>query len=87
MSRDSSSPLCFRLSVQDRRLVETVAAFRGQTLSDYVREIVVERSAAIVQAEGRDKILRALQESNSRFSQEKRDLYVQGVDHGAPRHK
>jgi len=65
--------------------VETVAAYRGQTLSDYVREIVIERSAATVQAEGRDKILRALQESNSRFSQEKRDLYEQGVDQAAPR--
>ncbi|WP_214401815.1 hypothetical protein [Pseudonocardia lacus] len=85
MPRESSSPLCFRLSVQDRRLVETVAAFRGQTLSDYVREIVIEKSAAIVQTEGRDKILRVLQETGNRSTEEQRERYEQGVDHAAPR--
>lgn len=85
MPRESSIPLCFRLTVQDRRLVETVATYRGQTLSDYVREVVLERSTAIVQAEGRDKILRSLQESNSKLSAEKRDLYEQGIGQASRR--
>jgi uncharacterized protein (DUF1778 family) len=85
MPRESSTPLCFRLSSQDRRLVETVAAYQGQTLSDYVREVVLERSASIVRSEGSDKILRALEESNSRLSEEKRALYEQGIGHVGPR--
>ncbi len=79
MPRESSTPLCFRLSAQDRRLVETVAAFRGQTLSDYVREVVLDRSEAIVQTEGSDKILRALAETNSRLNSEKLELYQQAI--------
>jgi uncharacterized protein (DUF1778 family) len=85
MPRESSTPLCFRLSTQDRRLVETVAAFQGQTLSDYVREVVLERSAAIVQREGRDKILRVLEESNSRLSEERRALYEGAIGQVSPR--
>ena len=79
MPRESSTPLCFRLSTQDRRLVETVAAYKGQTLSDYVREVVLHRSEAIVQAEGSDKILRVLEESNSRLNSEKLELYQQAI--------
>lgn len=80
MARESSTPLCFRLTTQDRRLVETVAAYRGQTLSDYVREVVLERSDQIVRSEGSDKILRALEESNSRLNEEKLELYQQAID-------
>ncbi len=87
MPGESSTPLCFRLTAQDRRLVETVAAYRGQTLSDYVREIVLEHSAATVRAEGQDKILRALEESNSRLTEEKRELYQLGISQVAPRRK
>jgi uncharacterized protein (DUF1778 family) len=75
MARESSTPLCFRLSAEDRRLVETVAAYRSQTVSDYVRELVLERSEEIVQSEGRDKILKTLEESNSRLRSEKLELY------------
>jgi hypothetical protein len=50
-----------------------------------VREVVLDSSAAIVQAEGRDKILRALQESNSRLSEEKRALYEQGIGQASHR--
>jgi uncharacterized protein (DUF1778 family) len=79
MSRESSTPLCFRLSVEDRRLVETVAAYRKQTVSDYVRELVLDRSEEIVQSEGRDKILKVLEESNSRLRDERLELYHQAI--------
>ncbi len=85
MPRESSTPLCFRLTTQDRRLVETVAAFRGQTLSDYVREVVLERSTKIVESEGSDKILRAIEESNSRLSEERLALYEGAIGQVAPR--
>lgn len=79
MAREPSTPLCFRLSADDRRLVETVAAYRSQTVSDYVRELVLERSEEIVQSEGRDKILKALAEANTRLRDEKYELYQQAI--------
>jgi uncharacterized protein (DUF1778 family) len=85
MARESSTPLCFRLNTQDRRLVETVAAYRGQTLSDFVREIVLEYSDQVVRSEGSDKIMRALEESNSRLNEQKLELYQQAIDHSSPR--
>jgi len=84
MARESASPVSFRLSPDDRRLVETVAAYRRQTVSDFVRSVVLEVSETIVRAEGRDKILRSLQDSNSRLNQEKLELYQLGVNHAAP---
>jgi len=80
MARESASPVSFRLSAEDRRLVETVAAFRNQTVSDFVRSVVIEVSETIIRTEGKDKILKALQESNSRLNNEKLALYRQAVD-------
>jgi len=40
----------------------------------------------IVRTEGSDKILKALQESNTRLNQEKLDLYRRAVDHASPSH-
>jgi uncharacterized protein (DUF1778 family) len=79
MPRESSTPLCFRLSVEDRRLVETVAAYRRQTVSDYVRELVLDKSEEIVRSEGSDKILKALDEANSRLREEQSELYRQAI--------
>lgn len=79
MPRESSTPLCFRLTAEDRRLVETVAAYRRQTVSDYVRELVLDKSEEIVQSEGSDKILKALEEANSRLRDEKLELYQQAI--------
>ena len=84
MPKESASPVSFRLSPDDRRLVETVAAYKQMTLSDFVRSVVLDVSATIVRNEGRDKILKSLHESNSRLNQEKLDLYEQAVDHAAP---
>ncbi len=84
MAKEAASPVSFRLSSEDRQLVETVAAYRNQTLSDFVRSVVVEFAESIVQAEGRDKILKSLEESNNKLSQQRRELYRQAVDHATP---
>jgi uncharacterized protein (DUF1778 family) len=84
MAREAASPVSFRLSPEDRQLVETVAAYRNQTLSDFVRSVAVQAAETVVQIEGKDKILRALEESNSRFNEERRALYRRGVDHATP---
>jgi len=84
MPGETASPVSFRLSAEDRRLVEAVAAYRGQSLSDFVRSVVLEAAATVVRTTGRDEILRSLQESNHRLSREKLDLYERGVDHVTP---
>lgn len=84
MARETASPVSFRLSSEDRQLVETVAAYRNQTLSDFVRSVVIQAAETVVQLEGRDKILRALEESNSQLNEQRRALYRQGIDHARP---
>ena len=84
MPRENASPVSFRLSAEDRRLVEAVAAYRDQSLSDFVRSVVMEAAATVVRTTGRDEILRSLRESNRRLNREKLDLYERGVDHATP---
>lgn len=84
MAREAASPVSIRLSPEDRQLVATVAAYRNQTLSDFVRSVVIQAAETIVELEGRDKILRALEESNNRLNEQRRVLYRQGIDHATP---
>ena len=84
MPRETASPVSFRLSAEDRQLVEAVAAYRDQSLSDFVRSVVLEAAATLVRTTGRDEILRSLRESNRRLNKEKLDLYERGVDHATP---
>jgi uncharacterized protein (DUF1778 family) len=80
MAKESPSPMSFRLSPEDRRLVETVAAYRNQTVSDFVRSVVVEAANHVLSTEGHDKILKKLEESSARMSEERLELYQRAVD-------
>jgi uncharacterized protein (DUF1778 family) len=57
-----SSPLCFRVTSEERRLVETVAAFLDQTVSEFARSALIEAASKIVEAEGPDKIVQKIDE-------------------------
>lgn len=81
MPRDSASPVSFRLSAEDRRLVEMVAAFHDQSVSDFIRRVVVESARAILEREGADKVLEVVRESNSRLNEQRLELYQQAVEH------
>jgi uncharacterized protein (DUF1778 family) len=81
MAKDSPSPVSFRLSPDDRRLVETVAAYKGQSLSDFVRTVVLEAAKHVVSSDGEDKILKALEESSERMSEQRKALYQRGIGH------
>ena len=81
MPRDSASPVSFRLSAEDRRLVEMVAAFHDQSVSDFIRRVVVESARAILEREGADKVLEVVRESNSRLNEQRLELYQQVVEH------
>jgi uncharacterized protein (DUF1778 family) len=83
MVKESPSPVSFRLSPEDRRLVETVAAYRNQSVSDFLRTVVLEFANEVVRVEGQDKILKVLEESSSRLNDEKRDLYQRAVEHAS----
>ena len=82
MAKDSLTPMSFRLSAEDRQRIETVAAYRNQTVSDFLRSVVLEAADQIINSEGQDKILRVLEETTSRMDKERRELFrraVQGV--------
>jgi uncharacterized protein (DUF1778 family) len=74
MAKDTS-PLCFRLSPDDRRLVEMVAAYMGQSVSDFIRSIVVGAASRVVADHGPDKIVRELDERNQKMSDERRQVF------------
>ncbi len=85
MAKETPSPVSFRLSPEDRALVETVAAYRHQTVSDFVRSVVVSYANHVVQTEGRDKILRTLAEANDRLKEERLEVWAQAVDQAGAR--
>jgi uncharacterized protein (DUF1778 family) len=63
MAKDTS-PVCFRLAPEQRRIIEVVAAYTNQSVSDFLRQSALTMAAAIVDEHGMDKILQALDEEN-----------------------
>lgn len=84
MPKEAASPVSFRLSADDRRLVETVAAFYNQTVSDFVRSVVLEAANEVVRTEGQDKILQVLEERSTRMDLQRQALYRQAVGRSSP---
>lgn len=85
MAKESPSPLSFRLSAEDRWLVETVAAYRNQSVSDFLRSVILQFANQVIATEGEDKILKALEESSSRLNDEKLEYYQRAVEHANSR--
>jgi uncharacterized protein (DUF1778 family) len=83
MPRQSASPVSFRLSAEDRRLVEVVAAYRGLSTSEFMRRMVVGGARAILEQEGADRVLDSVRESNARLNEQRIELYQQALDHAA----
>jgi uncharacterized protein (DUF1778 family) len=86
MAKDTS-PLCFRLSRDDRRLIETVAAYSDQSVSDFVRSVAVDAAAQIVHDEGIDKIVHTIAERNERMSEEKRRAFEAAAEQHSGSHR
>ena len=80
MPRESVSPVSFRLSAEDRRLVEIVAAYYELSLSDFIRRAVVDAARDVLDREGADKVLEVIRESNSRLAEQRIQLFKQTVD-------
>jgi uncharacterized protein (DUF1778 family) len=80
MPRDSASPVSFRLSAEDRRLVEIVSAFYELSLSDFIRQVVVEAARDVLEREGPDKVLEVVRESNSRLAEQRLQLFRETVN-------
>lgn len=74
MAKESQSPVSFRLSAEARERVEIVAAYRNQTVSDFLRSVAIEAADQIIRSEGEDKILRALEESSARLERERLEV-------------
>ena len=80
MAKESPSPMSFRLTPEDRRLVETVAAYKNQTVSDFVRSVVIEAANQVFNSEGHDKILKKLEESSARMAEERLESYQRAAE-------
>lgn len=80
MAKDSASPVSFRLSAEDRRLVEMVAAYHELSVSDFIRRAVVQSARAVLEQEGADKVLEVVRESNSRLNEQRLELYQQAAE-------
>lgn len=80
MAKDTS-PLCFRLSPDDRRLIETVAAYVGRSVSDFVRTVAIDAAANILRDHGADKIVQAIEERNEHMTEERRRALDAAVEH------
>jgi uncharacterized protein (DUF1778 family) len=63
MAKDTS-PVCFRLAPEQRRVIEVVAAYLNQSVSDFLRQSALSMAESIVKDNGMDKILQALDEEN-----------------------
>jgi len=63
MAKDTS-PVCFRLAPEQRRVIEVVAAYLNQSVSDFLRQSALAMAESIVKDNGMDKILQALDEEN-----------------------
>lgn len=74
MPKDTS-PVCFRLTPEDRQLVEMVAAYTEQSVSTFLRNVVVGTASRIVAEHGADKIVQELHERNERMGAEQRRAF------------
>ncbi len=72
MPKDTS-PVCFRLPSEDRQLLELVAEYQGQSISTFVREIVMSAARRIVDETGGEKIVQELDERNEQLAEEQRE--------------
>jgi uncharacterized protein (DUF1778 family) len=86
MAKDTS-PLCFRLSREDRRLIETVAAYTDQSVSDFVRTVAINAAAKIIRDHGVDKIVQTIGERNDRMSEEKRRAFEAAAEQHSGSHR
>lgn len=55
---NESSPICFRVPTDERRLLEVVAQYQGQTLSAFVRNAVIRVAQGIVDKYGAEAVFK-----------------------------
>ena len=87
MAKDTS-PVCFRLAPEQRRIIEVVAAYTNQSVSDFLRQSALATAAAIVEDNGIDKIMQTLDEENEQnrraLLEMQRSAPVSGQDSSRP---
>lgn len=65
MSRDSS-PICFRVSDEERRTLLAVATYVGESLSAFMRHAAVETAQVVMKEVGVDAVLQYYDEVRQR---------------------
>jgi uncharacterized protein (DUF1778 family) len=74
-----STPVCFRVPPEERRLLTVVASYQGQNLSAFVRSCTMAVAREIVDRVGMDTILREFQDMTN-AQQAKQDKGVELID-------
>lgn len=67
---NESSPLCFRVSAEERSLLEVVAQYQGQTLSAFVRDAVTRVARGIIDKYGVEAVFREFETGETRRAEE-----------------
>ena len=70
MAAAESSPATFRVSPEERYLLEAVAHYSGMTLSKFVREAALTLARSVVEDAGAEAVL----EGDRRFAEQGRSL-------------
>jgi len=67
------SPICFRVTGVERNLLDAVAYYQGESLSAFVRNAVISAAKDVLDAEGREAVLRGFEEVEARRSSKARE--------------
>jgi uncharacterized protein (DUF1778 family) len=62
MPKDSS-PLCFRVSPEERQLIETVATYHDLTVSEFARDVLLGAATELINDVGPDKVMHTIDEA------------------------
>lgn len=69
MSQDVAAPICFRVSPDERELLENAALARGTSMSSLLREVSIEAARQIV-ADNAEELRRKLDAETERLVRE-----------------
>lgn len=60
------SPICFRVTADERNLLDAVAYYQGETLSAFVRNAVIDFAREVLDKEGREAVLATFKDVEAR---------------------
>jgi hypothetical protein len=81
---NESSPICLRVPLDERRLLEVVAQYQGQTLSAFIRNAAVRVAQGIVDQQGAEAVFKKFETLETRKAAEVTERINEIRDHLLP---